>query len=186
MTLLERASSLNAPIVSERLLLEPLVGAHADALFDQLLDPRIYTWISLQPPGDKEQLRRSWHARESRLSPSGDEVWLNWALRRKQDGLYLGRCDATVDLAGVATNLGSVIFPACWNQGYASEAVRTVVGHLAANGIHEVRAYVTRGNTASEKVLLRSGFVRMRIVPNNDTIRGVLHDDVEYVCNGSR
>ena len=42
-------------------------------------------------------------------------------------------------------------------------------------------ATVTLGNEASCRVLEKSEFTRTRIIPQNDTIRGVKHDDVEYI-----
>ena len=52
---------------------------------------------------------------------------------------------------------------------------------LPSQGVREARAYVTLGNSASERVLSKAGFVRTRVIPESDRIRGVLHDDVEYV-----
>ena len=46
-------------------------------------------------------------------------------------------------------------------------------------------ATVTLGNEASYRVLEKSGFIRTRIIPENDTIRGVKHDEVEYLWQAS-
>ena len=59
--------------------------------------------------------------------------------------------------------------------------MRALSDHLSQEGIAEQRAYVTLGNEASCAVLVRAGFVRTRILPNNDRIRGVPMDDVEFV-----
>jgi [ribosomal protein S5]-alanine N-acetyltransferase len=176
-----RAQALNAPLRTERLALEPLVSAHADALFAALMDERIYEWISPVPPTDLETLRSAWARRESRLSLDGSEARLNWAVRRAVDGAYVGRLDATVDDANVATNYGYVLMPGYWGQGYATECTRHLMSHFAQQGVREVRACVTLGNVASERVLEKSCFVRTRVIPNNDRIRGVWYDDVEYV-----
>lgn len=176
-----RAQDLNAPLRTERLHLEPLVAAHADALFVPLTDERIYRWISPLPPTDLDALRKAWARRASRLSPDGSEAWLNWAVRRSDDGVHVGRLDATVDDTGVATNYGYVFLPEYWGQGYATECSRCLLGHFARQGVREARAYVTLGNSASERVLSKAGFVRTRVIPESDRIRGVLHDDVEYV-----
>jgi RimJ/RimL family protein N-acetyltransferase len=176
-----RALVLNAALRTERLYLEPLQAAHADALFVPLTDERIYQWISPPPPVDLETLRRAWSLRESRLAPDGSEAWLNWIVRRSLDGAYVGRVDATVDSANIATNFGYTLLPDYWGQGYATECSRCVVEHFARQGVREVRAYVTRGNAASERVLTKAGFIRTRVLANNDRIRGVLHDDVEYL-----
>jgi RimJ/RimL family protein N-acetyltransferase len=45
---------------------------------------------------------------------------------------------------------------------------------------------VTLGNDASCRVLEAVGFIRTRIIPENDTIRGVKHDDIEFVREGRR
>lgn len=179
--LADRAFALNPPLQTRRLLLEPLVAAHADVLFGLLTDPRIYAWISPKPPADCETLRKVWHRNETRLSPDGSEAWLNWVVRRASDGAYVGRLDASVSSENTATSFGYMFFPEYWGQGYATECSQRMVEHFAHHGVHEVRAYVTLGNAASERVLVKAGFERVRVIPDNDRIRGVLHDDVEYV-----
>lgn len=175
------ATALNPPLLSARLNLEPLLRGHADELFGLLSEERIYRWISSAPPTDVELLRAAWRRGESRVSPDGTEAWLNWALLRRDNGSYVGILDVTVDDGGIAVNLGYRIFTGHCGEGYATEATRVVVAHLVSCGIGEIRAYVTSGNDASERVLIKCGFMRTRVLPDNDRIRGVLHDDVEYV-----
>jgi RimJ/RimL family protein N-acetyltransferase len=129
---------LNDLIVSERLVIEPLLGSHAEILFEALSEPSIYRWISALPPPSREFLQQRWTAAESRGPPF-------------------------------------------WNQGYATEAVRALASHLERQGVVEQRALVTLGNDASARVLTKAGFVRTRVLPDNDTIRGEKYHDVEYV-----
>lgn len=176
-----RARQLGALIRSERLVLEPLTAAHADVLFLPLQDSRIYRWISALPPANLETLSRRWAALEARLSPAGEAAWPAWAIRRASDGAYVGRMDAEVRVNQVATNVGYALFPEFWRQGYATEAVRAVVEQFERQGVREARALVTCGNLASERVLLKAGFVHTRLICEGDTIRGVKHDELEYV-----
>jgi RimJ/RimL family protein N-acetyltransferase len=141
----------------------------------------IYQWISSIPPRSVDQLKDWWKQRESRLSPDGNEAWLNWAVRRISDGAFVGKLDAEVNHEKVATNIGYIFFPNYWGQGYASESVLEIKNHFSLNGISKIMATVTLGNEASCRVLEKSEFTRTRIIPENDTIRGVKYDDVEYI-----
>ena len=173
------SAALRAPVGTARLVLEPLRPDHAEALFAGLQDRRIYEWIGLAPPRSVERLReRMTNALRERVE---DEISLAWAAMRAVDGACIGKLDAEVLARGVATNVGYMFFPPHWGQGYASEAVRALADHLAGAGVREQRATVTLGNDASCRVLERAGFSRRRIIAGNDTIRGRVVDDIEYV-----
>ena len=176
-----KARELNAQLSTPRLVLEPIVARHAGALFELMQDEAIYQWISASPPKSIEVLEQWWAEGESRLNPAGDEAWLNWAVRRTSDGSYVGKLDACVDTTNVATNVGYLFFPKHWGQGYASESVAAMVEHLVAQGIHKLIATVTLGNAPSYRVLEKAGFVQTRVIPDNDTIRGVAYDDLEFI-----
>jgi RimJ/RimL family protein N-acetyltransferase len=173
--------ALNAPIATQRLRLEPLTAAHADAMFVPLQEDEIYRWISAAVPSSVEALRERWARNESRVSPDGREAWLNWAVQRRSDGVYVGKIDVSVDAASTATNVGYILFPAFWGQGLATEAVVAVVDHLIGVGVTRLVATVTAGNAASARVLTKAGFTFTRVIPENDVIRGVSHDDEEYI-----
>ncbi len=175
-----RAHALNAPLASLRLTLEPLTSAHAPLLFEALQDPELYAWISTPPPASLDALTQRWRRHESRLSPRGDEAWLNWIVRER-GGAAIGKCDVVVDDQNVATNVGYILLRPFWNRGYTTEAVQLVAGHLESLSVGPLRALVTSGNVASARVLEKAGFVRTRVLPANDTIRGVPHDDIEFV-----
>jgi RimJ/RimL family protein N-acetyltransferase len=173
--------ALNASIATPRLHLSPLTAAHAAAMFIPLQDDAIYRWISATPPSSLEALRERWTRNESRVSPDGTEAWLAWAVQRTSDGVHIGKLDVCLDATSTVTNLGYILFPAFWGQGLATEAVVAVVEHLIGLGVTRLVATVTVGNEASARVLTRAGFTFTRVIPQNDTIRGVLHDDEEYV-----
>lgn len=175
------AKQLNMPLATNRLIIEPICGAHADSLFGLMQDEAIYQWISARPPKSIDQLKSWWAQRESRLSPDENEAWLNWAVRRISDGAYVGKLDAEIDCMNVATNIGYLFFPDYWGKGYASESVLEIINHLSKNGVSKMLATVTLGNEASYRVLEKNGFIRTRVIPENDIIRGVKYDDVEYV-----
>lgn len=155
---------LNRPIRTHRLSLEPLVAAHADILFCSLCDERIYRWIDAGGPKDLTQLRAKWERNESRLSPDGNEVWLNWAIRLGNEGPYIGKLDAELDSPIRATNVGFVFFPEYWGYGYATESLLAVKTVLATNGISFMRATVATPNISSARVLEKAGFIRGNLV----------------------
>jgi len=167
---------------TERLVLEPLGERHADAFFEALQDDALYQWISMNKPASLQWLRDHWRGIESRLAPDHLRAWPTWALRRKSDGLCLGRVDAEITPA-LQASVGYYLFPAHWGQGYAIEAVRTVTQHFLSQGVRRLAATVTVGNIASERVLQKAGYSFSRVLVGNDIIRGVAMDDVEYILS---
>lgn len=175
------ALALNGVLYTDRLVLEPTEGSHAESMFPLMQDPAIYEWISVSPPASLEELKSRWSKYHSRLSPDGTQAWLNWAVKRVSDGLYVGNVDACVDTDKVATNVGYTFFPRFWGMGYASEAVSGLTDHLISFGIKKLVATVTVGNTRSYRILEKAGYIKSRIIPDNDMIRGQKYDDVELV-----
>lgn len=172
---------LCAPVETPRLLVQPLTAAHAPEAFAPLQDDALYAWMSERKPASVEALVRNWRRLESRLSPDGQQAWPTWAVISRTTGTLLGRVDAVIESDGVCSNFGYYLFPAYWGLGFASEAVGAVIDHLLSLGLPHVVATVTVGNVASVRVLEKAGFTFTRIIQDNDTVRGVLVDDAEYV-----
>ena len=86
-----------------------------------------------------------------------------------------------VDDKRVCTNLDCFLSTSFWRQGFATEAVQAMVDHLLEHGIKRLVVTVTVGNQTSAQVLKKAGFVFTRILPDNDTLRGVSFDDEDYV-----
>jgi RimJ/RimL family protein N-acetyltransferase len=82
-------------------------------------------------------------------------------------GATLRQLDATRH----AIEIGYWLFPRARGRGAATRAVGALLGWLFANGVYRVEAAVRVGNTASERVLERSGFLREGIKR-----RYLLHD----------
>ena len=168
-------------LATARLRLEPLHAGHAAPMFEAMRDPLLYEWISMEPSPDLAHLRRRWQRVADRPLVEVDTLDLGWAVQRTSDGAWVGKMDAGIDAQGVATNVGYLFLRAYWGQGYATEAVRALSDHLRRQGVVRQHATVTLGNDASCRVLEHAGFARERVLPGNDTVRGVLVDDVEYV-----
>ena len=174
-------AAIRVALVTPRLRLEPLGGHHAAALFEGLRDPAIYEWISLHVSPDLAHLQARW-ARVAQCPLVDVEVLdFGWAVQRVADGAWIGKMDAEVTAGGIASNIGYLLLPAYWRQGYATEALVALSDHLQRHGAVEQHATVTVGNEASCRVLERAGFVRERVIAGNDTLRGVVVDDLEYV-----
>ena len=164
---------------TEHLHLEPLGEHHAALLHPVLQDARIYTYIPQEPP-TFEWLRERYRRLAGRLSSAGDEVWLNWAVRVKVSGAYVGTVQATVTparMAEIAYELG----PLFWGQGYATEACRRVLTMLFADyDVSEVNAQVDTRNVASIALLERLGFTRVGFQSEADFFKGHGSDEYTY------
>lgn len=165
---------------TERLILEPLRRHHARRLFPVLSDARIYTYIPQDPPVSAQALETSYRQLESRKSPSGDEDWLNWAIRLKQDERYVGTIQATVR-RDRSSLLAYELSPDFWGRGFATEACAQVIESLFADyDIEEIVAEVDTRNAASCRLLERLSFRRVEMRAGVDFFKGSSSDEYTY------
>ncbi len=62
--------------------------------------------------------------------------------------------------------VGYVLGPRYWNEGYATEACTALVGHLKSlPRCYRIQSFVDAENVASVKVLLKSGFIEEAFLP---------------------
>jgi RimJ/RimL family protein N-acetyltransferase len=164
--------ALETVLDTPRLELEPLHARHADELWAPLSDPRLYEHVPGDPPASLAALRERFTLLSARRSPQGDQLWLNWVMRARSDGLARGRLEATVLPNGSAW-IAYEVFVAQWRQGYATEGCRRMIGWLIDElGVQRVGAEVDSLNDASLRLLARLGFQRVQYRENADTFKG--------------
>lgn len=173
-------SNAEVVLATQRLRLEPLHAAHARALYPLLRDERIYRYIPTDPPTSRQALAARFRTLEARTSPAGDELWLNWALRKQTPDDYIGRLEATV-LADRTAFIAYELAPQYWGQGFAAEACARILEHLEHEyTVTRVLAEVDTRNTASTKLLERLGFERVGFRPAADFFKGSASDEYVY------
>ncbi|MEK6261631.1 MAG: GNAT family protein [Planctomycetota bacterium] len=183
----ERAEQI---LSSERLELEPIQTRHAAFLFPILHDASIHEFIPTVPPESMDQLRTRYERLETRRSPDGSEAWLNWAIRVRATGTYIGTTQATVRQDGsalIAYELGAEFR----GVGYAIEACQTVIDELVQGyGVGEIRAQVDTRNAPSIRLLERLSFQRIGNIHRADYFKDAWSDEYVYVrccsVDGSR
>ena len=143
-------------LTTDRLVLEPLVAGHAEALYEVLSEPELYRYLDYGPPPSLEHLRSVYEELEARVSPDGSQLWLNWAVR-PHGRAPVGFVQATV--GGADAWVAYVLARESWGRGFASEAVRAMIGHLrSACGVTRFLATTDEGNERSVRLLRRLGF----------------------------
>lgn len=132
-----------------------MVRADADALYPILSDPSLYVFTVDSPPPSAAALSEVLARREGRRSPAGDEVWLNWVIRERAEGVAIGYVQAT--MSPLHTYVAWVVGTVWQRHGYASEAAAALVAWLERLGAPAVRACVHPRHVASQKVAHRAG-----------------------------
>jgi RimJ/RimL family protein N-acetyltransferase len=142
-----------------RLVLEPQIAAHAAEIFEVLSDPAIYEFEN-SPPTSLAALADRFAKLESRVSPDGEQQWLNWVIRLPT-GALAGYVQATVArdrTAYIAYELASKF----WRQGIGSAAVSAMLKELEATyGVYTCMATLKERNYRSRALLRSLGFERI-------------------------
>ena len=144
-------------LFTERLLLEPLVVAHAAAMFPVLAELELYRHLDYGPPPSLDHLRNVYEKLEARRSPDGSQQWLNWILRQP-GGPPIGCVQATI-LSNRSAYVAYMLAREHWGRGYALEGTRAMVEHLTSEyRVATFMAVVEVDNARSIALLQRLSF----------------------------
>ena len=159
------AADTMPPVHTARLAIEPLRVADAPALLALLADPQLYVYAPDTSRASVAALAERFTALVQGPQDGSGEVWLNWVLRRLDNGLPIGTLQATVG-PGVHAWIGYSLTSPAWGQGYASEACAWLIGELPRrHGVREIMASVDVRNGKSIALLERLGFLRTGTEP---------------------
>ncbi|MEM9443099.1 MAG: GNAT family N-acetyltransferase [Pseudomonadota bacterium] len=159
-------------IETARLLLSPLDETHAGD-FESLFRN---DWEAIKQTGQipfpaTKEAMQIWIAK---CSMPGSHAF---CVSTKVDGQSIG----VVGFGGshAISELGYILGRAFWGQGYATEAVKTMVGLARSFGLGGLQAYSFVENPASARVLEKAGFSNMgtivREYPKRGGMRRVMH-----------
>jgi [ribosomal protein S5]-alanine N-acetyltransferase len=183
---LSRLNLWSSRLITQRLDFEPIEEGHAQALFSQLQDPRIYRFIPFNAPRSTGELAARFVKLSAGSSPDGSEKWLNWALRLRDAADYVGTLQATIRPDETAL-IAYVVFPSYWRAGYAREAAAELIHFLfAERQVRVVEAQIDTRNVASIKLVESFGFVRTATLENADFYHGAFRHEYHYSLESSR
>ncbi|HEY0647151.1 GNAT family N-acetyltransferase [Phenylobacterium sp.] len=141
---------------TERLRLEPLAPPDADHLFAIMGDPEVMAFWDVPEVDDPDLVAQ---IVQSQVDAMAGGKALHWAMRTLDTGAFLGACDLSeIDGWHRRAEVGFMLGRDAWGQGYALEAMRTVVAFAAANGLRKLTARTHLGNRRSERLLQKLGF----------------------------
>ena len=141
---------------SERLRLEPLKVEDAEAIFPVLGDPEVIAYWDAPEADDPDVVASVIRSQVENMEAGRS---MHWTIRTLADGLFVGCFDLTeIDRRHRRAEVGFMLSPDAWGQGYAPEAMRTVVAFAASSGLRKLAGRTNLGHRRSESVLEKLGF----------------------------
>jgi [ribosomal protein S5]-alanine N-acetyltransferase len=167
------------PLLTERLMLRPLVATDAPILAQLAADPSVSAMIPRIPHPYTLDDAATYIDLMHLEAQSGSNY--AYAVTRRQDGILMGTAEIGVEQHHQRGALGYWMGAPYRQQGYTREAVSRLIqlgfGEL---DLHRVYAYCLRENAASAQVLERCGLKREGILHDHIFHQGRFHDEVYY------
>lgn len=169
----------NLLIETERLILEPIIEAHAPLLWSLLQDEKLYRFIPQDPP-TLESLQQRYKKWSARTSPDKKEIWLNWAVCAREQDHYIGHFQAGFSEKkgfSIAYTIGSRF----QGQGYATEGMASVINFLRVkmNATH-IKSWVDTRNEPSIRLMNRLGIEQIQVIKNADNFKGSISHEFVF------
>ncbi|WP_068875439.1 MULTISPECIES: GNAT family N-acetyltransferase [unclassified Phenylobacterium] len=141
---------------TERLRLEPLTAGDAAHLYPIMGDPEVMAYWDVPEIDDPDIVAEIVNGQVEGMK-GGRAVY--WAMRTLDTRDFLGSCDLSeIDRRNRRAEVGFMLGREAWGQGYALEAMRTVVAFAATSGLRKLSARTHLGNRRSESLLEKLGF----------------------------
>ena len=141
---------------TERLRLAPVVAGDVDDVFPLMMDPEVMAYWDVPEIQDPDRVAAIVDSQVAAMA-HGEAVY--WTLRTLADGRFVGCCDlAEIDRGHKRGEIGFLLGRLAWAEGYALEAMRSVVAYAAASGLRRLTARTHIGNRRSDQVLEALGF----------------------------
>jgi RimJ/RimL family protein N-acetyltransferase len=139
--------------------IEPVVAMFADQLSKH--------WLSAPQPYTFEEGRRWCTDTAHLLRAMGDGI--HWTIADPHSGEYLGGIGVKgTDWLRRCTEIGYAMTPWARGRGYAPEALRAAAEWiLREQDFNRVELFAATGNTASQRVAEKAGFVREGVARNS-------------------
>lgn len=156
-------------IVTARLTLRPARPDDLEAMHAVLSDPRATRWWST-PPHDSLEQTSAWLDSMIASGPGHPDFVI------ERDGLVIGK-------AGFwrLPDVGYILHPDHWGQGFAGEAVGAAIDHVfATRDLDDLTADVDPDNAASIRLLERLGFVKTGFAERTWNIGGEWKNSLYY------
>lgn len=148
-------------IRTHRLDLEPVRPEHADEVWPQIDDERMWRYFERLRPARVNDLRRRYE-KWQRGSGVDDEIWLNWMCRERSSGVVAGGVQATVFATQRYALVAYGIYPRFRRQGYAREATQATIAYVHERyDIDRFRAEMDIRNEPSYRLADSMGFTRI-------------------------
>lgn len=142
---------------TERLRLAPLLASDATHLFPIMGDPEVMAYWDV-PELDDPDLVAAIVQNQVDAMAAGKALY--WSMRTLAAGDFVGSCDLSeIDRWHRRAEVGFMLGREAWGQGYALEAMQTVVAFAAGAGLRKLTARTHLGNRRSEVLLQKLGFV---------------------------
>ncbi|HEY3694770.1 GNAT family N-acetyltransferase [Phenylobacterium sp.] len=151
------AESGSRPILeTPRLRLSPLVIEDAAHIFPIMNDREVMAHWDCGEIDDPELVAEIVRGQVADMDAGRS---IHWAIAALDGGAFLGCCDLeAIDRWHRRAEVGFILDRAAWGQGYALEAMRSVVGYAAVCGVRKLGARTHLGNRRSENLLSELGF----------------------------
>lgn len=166
-------------IQSKRLLLSDFEPGDESAVFRLFSDGLVIEYYDLAAFTSVEQAREIIQLFQSRYEAKSG---IRWAIRLRDTGELIGTCGFNSWSSKMQNAvIGYDLIPASWGNGYAVEAVRSIVSaafedQLPCGPVHRIQADTVPGNLASEALLSRLGFKEEGLRRDAGYWKGRFHD----------